>query len=80
MKANDFVVLEDDKKLQSVDNVVPVLAGKVASDKLLTSILDRVSAAMTTEDLIALNATVSIDRKLPAAAATDFLKGKGLIA
>ena len=35
---------------------------------------------MTTEDLIALNATVSIDRKLPAAAATDFLKGKGLIA
>jgi len=80
VKANDFVVLEDDKKLQSVDNVVPVLAGKVAGDKLLTSILDRVSAAMTTDDLIALNATVSIDRKLPAAAATDFLKGKGLIA
>ncbi len=35
---------------------------------------------MTTDDLIALNAAVSIDRKLPAQAATDFLVGKGLVA
>jgi len=79
VKANDFVVLEDDKKLQSVDNVVPVLAEKVAGDALVTQILEKVSAAMTTDDLIALNATVSVDRKLPAQAATDFLKGKGLV-
>ncbi len=79
VKANDFVVLEDDKQLQSVDNVVPVLAAKVAGDQLLTSVLNRVSAAMDTDDLIALNATVSIDRKLPAQAATDFLRAKGLI-
>ncbi len=80
VKANDFVVLEDDKQLQSVDNVVPVVSGKAATDPLVKDILDKVSAAMTTDDLIALNATVSVDRKLPAAAATDFLKGKGLIA
>lgn len=79
VQANDFVVLEDDKNLQSVDNVVPVLAASVASDDLLREILERVSAAMTTDDLIALNASVSIDRKLPAQAATDFLVGKGLI-
>ena len=79
VKANDFVVLEDDKMLQAVDNVVPVLSKSVADDTLLAEILDKVSAAMTTEDLIALNASVSIDRKLPAQAATDFLTAKGLI-
>jgi osmoprotectant transport system substrate-binding protein len=80
VKVNDFVVLEDDKQLQSVDNVVPVIAQSVSGDPLLKDILNRISAAMTTDDLIALNATVSVDRKLPAQAATDFLKGKGLIA
>ena len=80
VKANDFVVLEDDKMLQAVDNIVPVISKSVAGDELLRDILERVSAAMTTEDLIALNASVSIDRKLPAQAATDFLVGKGLIA
>ncbi len=79
VKANDFVVLEDDKQLQSVDNVVPVLGESVADDELMAEILDAVSAAMTTDDLISLNAAVSIDRKLPAQAATDFLTGKGLI-
>ena len=78
VKANDFVVLEDDKMLQSVDNVVPVISRSVADDDLLREILERISAAMTTDDLIALNAAVSIDRKLPAQAATDFLVGKGL--
>ena len=79
VKANDFVVLEDDLGLQPVDNVVPVLSKSVAADELLTGILEKVSAAMSTEDLIALNASVSIDRKLPAQAATDFLVAKGLV-
>ena len=79
VKANDFVVLEDDKMLQSVDNVVPVLSKRVAGDKLLVGVLDKVSAAMSTGDLIALNASVSIDRKLPAQAAKDFLVAKGLV-
>lgn len=79
VKANDFVVLQDDKHLQSVDNVVPVLAGSVASDPLVVKILSAVSAAMSTEDLVALNAEVSIDRKLPAQAATDFLTAKHLL-
>ena len=79
VKANDFVVLEDDKHLQAVDNVVPVLASSVASDPLVAQVLNAVSAAMTTQDLIALNAEVSIDRKLPAQAATDFLMAKHLL-
>lgn len=79
VKANDFVVLEDDMFLQSVDNVVPVLSKSVAADPLVAMILDKISASMSTEDLIALNATVSVDRQLPAAAATDYLRAKGLL-
>ncbi len=79
VKANDFVVLEDDKHLQNVDNIVPVLSAKAAGDPLVSEILNKISAAMTTDDLVALNAEVSVDRKLPAQAATDFLKGKGLV-
>ena len=41
--------------------------------------LDTVSAAMSNDDLIAPNASVSIDRKLPAQAAKDVLVPKGLI-
>lgn len=77
---NGFVVLEDDKKLAPVDNVIPVVGKKYAGDALFTDVLDRVSAAMTTDDLLNLNASLSVDRKLPAGAATDFLKAKGLIA
>lgn len=79
VKANDFVVLKDDKNLQSVDNVVPVLAKSVAGDMLLKQILEKISASMSTDDLIALNAAVSIDRKLPEGAAKDYLKAKGLV-
>ena len=77
---NGFVVLEDDKKLAPVDNVIPVVGKEYADDALLKDVLSRVSAAMTTDDLLNLNASLSVDRKLPAQAATDFLKAKGLVA
>ena len=51
-----------DAPCRSVDNIVPVLAASVAKDPLVSQIVGAVSAAMTTEDLIALNAEVSIDR------------------
>jgi glycine betaine/choline ABC-type transport system substrate-binding protein len=38
-----------------------------------------VSKALTTEELQALNQQVEIDRKDPAAVATEFLQGKGLL-
>lgn len=79
-KLNGFVVLEDDKKLAPVDNVVPVISKDYADDALFKDVLNRVSASMTTDDLLNLNASLSIDRKLPEKAAEDFLKAKGLIA
>lgn len=77
---NGFVVLEDDQNLAVVDNVVPVVGEEYGDDALLAEVLDAVSASMTTEDLVNLNASVSLDRVLPAQAARDYLIAKGLIA
>ncbi len=79
IEANQFVLLEDDKNLQNVDNVVPVISSSVADDQTLIDVLNKVSASMTTEDLVKLNAGSSIDKKLPNELATQYLTEKGLI-
>lgn len=71
-------VLTDDKHLQNADNVVAVVNTKVAS-QALTAALNGVAAALTTDDLIAMNKQVDIDGADPAKVATDWLKSKSLI-
>ncbi len=78
IEALGLKVLEDDKGLQNADNVVPVVrSGKAKAD--LTAALDKVSAALTTDELVALNKKADIDRQNPKQVAMDFLKEKGLI-
>src|ERR1700730_13325485 len=55
---NDLVVLEDPKSNFLAANVVPLVSSQKMSD-LLKTVLDAVSAKLTTEDLIALNTAVS---------------------
>ena len=61
---DQLVVLEDDQQLQNADNIVPAvnLATAQANPALLPA-LDAVSAAMTTEELIDLNAAVDLERQ-----------------
>ena len=75
--ANDFVVLVDDLKLQQVDNIVPALISSAVTPEI-TEILNAVSAAMTTDDLIAMNKAVDLDRKKVSDVAAEFLASKGL--
>ena len=67
-----LVVLTDDKGLQTVDNIIPAINAKVAKPPL-TDALDKVSAALTSEKLIALNKSTDVDRKTPPNAAKDFV-------
>lgn len=79
--AKGFVVLDDDKKLQAADNVVPVVRQDLL-DKggaAFAKRLNDVSAKITTDKLTALNAKVSIDKKDPRDVAKEFLKAEGLI-
>jgi osmoprotectant transport system substrate-binding protein len=73
----DLVVLEDDLGLQNVDNIVPALTTAVAVPQVVAA-LDGLSAALTTEDLVAMNKAVDIDRRQAVEVATEFLSAKGL--
>ena len=66
-----LVVLDDDKHLQKTDNIVPAINKKASSPPLVAA-LDKVSAALDTTKLIALNKAVDIDRKSSDQAAKDF--------
>ena len=78
VQALDLKVLEDDKKLQQVDNVVPAVLTSALTPAMADA-LNALSAAMTTDDLIAMNKAVDIDRQTPAQVAQAFLQAKGLI-
>jgi osmoprotectant transport system substrate-binding protein len=74
--AKGYVVLEDDKKLQNADNVVPIMTAKSATDDA-RKVLNRVSAALTTEDLTALNKRADLDKEDPSVLADGWLKEHG---
>jgi osmoprotectant transport system substrate-binding protein len=76
--ANNLVVLEDDKGLQTAENILPALNTSAVTDTI-TEQLDKVSAALTTDELQQLNEQVEIDRQSPEKVATAFLQEKGLI-
>jgi osmoprotectant transport system substrate-binding protein len=78
IKKNDFVVLADPANNFPAQNVVPVLRSAKQSEKLL-SVLDAVSAKLTTDALISLNEEVSGDAKTePEQAAQDWVREQGL--
>jgi len=72
-----LVVLTDDKKLQTSDNVIPAINAK-ASNPALIAALDKVSDALDTAKLVQLNKAVDVDRKTPEVAAKDFAASAGI--
>jgi len=77
--AEDLAVLEDPENLISSQNIVPLVADSVYTDQL-GQVLDGVSAALTTDDLIALRERVEGKEKADAeTAAKDWLNDKGLL-
>lgn len=79
--AKGYVLLQDDKKLQLADNLVPV----VRTDLLASapagfqSLLNAVTAQITTEEITGLNRRVGLDKQDPKAVAGAWLKQKGLV-
>ena len=71
-----LVVLTDDKHLQNADNVVPIGRSKVFTSEV-TTLLDKVSAKLTTDALIQMNKSSDVDKEDPGQIATDWLKKNG---
>ncbi|MEU9177667.1 ABC transporter substrate-binding protein [Streptomyces sp. NPDC048550] len=78
LESFDLVLLEDDKKLQNADNVLPVVNAKDAGSPEIAAALDKLTKVLTTADLVELNKQVDAQREKPADAAKAFLKAKGL--
>jgi osmoprotectant transport system substrate-binding protein len=79
LTTENLVVLKDPKNMISSQNVVPLVADSVRTDKLVEA-LNNVSAQLTTADLIALRNRVEGKEKASASsAAKDWLTKKGLI-
>jgi len=78
-KENLYVV-QDDKGVFPPDHAVPVVRNdflsKAGPD--FTTLVNRISAAITTEEITQLNAKVDLDREDPKDVATEWLSSKGL--
>ncbi len=79
IKQNNLVVLTDPKNLIAAQNIIPLLnADKYSID--IANLLDRVSNALTTEELMGLNEISAGDSKpSPEKVAEDWLTEMGLI-
>jgi len=74
---DQLVVLEDDKNLQTVDNVIPAVNADAAQPPMIAA-LDAVSAALDTDKLIDLNKQVDVERNTSTQAASAFYESSGI--
>jgi len=74
--ARNLVVLDDDKTLQTVDNIVPVIRKDVVDDDI-RRVLDKVSSQLNTADLIQLNKRADVDKADPETLAKEWLDQHG---
>jgi osmoprotectant transport system substrate-binding protein len=75
--ANGFVPLADDKNMFPAQNIVPLVARGTLSPAEVTA-LNRVSAALTTEQLTQLNVEFTEEKRNPLDIAEDFLARNNL--
>ena len=76
---NGFVALSDPKENFAAQNVVPIMAKRKASPKVLAA-LDRVSAKLSTEQLLAINSEAAgPDKPALRTVASDWLARNGLL-
>lgn len=78
LKTKGYVVLADDMHFQQAGNITPVVRSEKLDDEA-TALINKVSAALTTDALIDLNKSVQVDKEDPKVAAETFLKSKNLL-
>jgi len=80
LESQGLVVLEDDLQIQPAQNLVPAVSSAfLEAHPDVADVLNQLMAALTTEDLTALNGEVAVDRKTPEDVAHGFLEEAGLL-
>ena len=78
IEQNGFVPLVDDRQLQDAENITPVIRSEVLDDEV-RSLLDAVSAQLTSKAMTELVGRVVIDGQDVATVATGFLTSNNLL-
>ena len=74
-----LVVLEDDKKLQNADNVIPAVhAATAEAQPAVLPALNAISAVLTTADLVEMNAAVDLERQSAEDVAAAWVEESGV--
>jgi osmoprotectant transport system substrate-binding protein len=80
LKDLGLVILQDDKGIQPAQNLTPAVNSDFLSQNPdLAAVFDKLSSALTTDDLAAMNLKVDAERQKPADVAEQFLQDKGLL-
>ncbi|MFD7292300.1 ABC transporter substrate-binding protein [Streptomyces sp. NPDC059897] len=74
-----LVLLDDDKKLQNADYLVPVVNRSRAGNEKVAKALGALNSVLTTDDLASMNQQVDSWRRLPEDVARTYLEDKGLL-
>ena len=78
IQTDNLKVLDDTKNLFLAQNIVPIIRKSKVNDKV-TSAINEVSKALTTEDLTKYLAEVQVDKKDSATVAKQYLSDKGIV-
>ena len=78
IEQNGFVPLADDRRLQNAENITPVIRSEKLNDEV-RSLLDAVSARLSSEEMTELVGRVVIDGQSVATVATGFLTSNNLL-
>jgi osmoprotectant transport system substrate-binding protein len=81
LQSGKYTVLKDPKNTFGFQNVAPIVNQKVlsAQGSEFASTLNQVSAKLTNEAMIKMNAAVDLDKQDPKAVAQQFLSANGLV-
>lgn len=77
IQIDDLVVLEDPLNLILPQNVIPLVSDRV--DAEAAAIIDEVNAALTSEQLVALNVRSTVDQESSATIARSWLAEQGIV-
>lgn len=78
LAGDEFVQLADPEMMVLPQNVIPLATSSVAQNKTAADAINAVQAALTTEQLLALNRQVDSDHLAPADVAASWLSSHGL--
>lgn len=78
IKDEGFVILDDPKHLSPANNIVPLIR-KDAVTPAITDALNKMSASLTSEDLVGLITKIDVDKQNVSDVAKQYLTDKGLI-